>query len=58
MQTVAENVRPSVKGPLLLQTLVPPPEPLFGGLDLAEPGTPHAMVSRLNEDRAMDCRDG
>jgi FkbH-like protein len=49
LQTIAENLRPSVKGPLLLQTLVPPAEPLFGSLDTAEAGSPLAMVVALNE---------
>jgi FkbH-like protein len=33
---------------LLLQTVVPPMEPLFGSLDAAEPGSPRAMVAALN----------
>ena len=49
LQTIAENLRPSLKGPLLLQTLVPPAEPLFGSLDTAETGSSYAMVAALNE---------
>jgi FkbH-like protein len=49
LQTIAENLRPSLKGPLLLQTVVPPVEPLFGSLDIAEAGSTHAMVAALNE---------
>jgi FkbH-like protein len=49
LQTIAENLRPSLKGPLLVQTLVPPAEPLFGSLDTAEAGSSYAMVAALNE---------
>jgi FkbH-like protein len=48
LQTMAENLRPSVKGSLLLQTIVPPVETLFGSLDASEPGSPRAMVAALN----------
>src|SRR5260221_5457633 len=48
VQTIAESLRASVKGPLLVQTVVPPLEPLFGSLDAAEPGSPRAMVAALN----------
>jgi len=57
LQTVAKNLRPSVKGPLFLQTLVPPAEPLFGSLDRAEAGTPYAMVSALNERIIRSCAE-
>jgi FkbH-like protein len=49
LRTIAENLRPSLKGPLLLQTLVPPTESLYGSLDSAEVGSPYAMVTALNE---------
>ena len=49
LQTIAENLRPSLKGPLLVQTLVPPADPLFGSLDTAEVGSSYAMVSTLNQ---------
>jgi FkbH-like protein len=48
LQAVGDNLRPSLSGPLLLQTLAPPVEPLFGSLDAAEPGSPYAMVQALN----------
>lgn len=48
IRTVAENLRPSLSGPVLLQTVVPPAEPLYGSLDAAEPGSPYAMVLALN----------
>jgi FkbH-like protein len=46
--TIAENLRPALKGPLLLQTLVPPLEPLFGSLDAVESGSTRSMVAALN----------
>jgi predicted enzyme involved in methoxymalonyl-ACP biosynthesis len=46
--TIAENLRPSLKGPLLLQTVVPPLEPLFGSLDAVESGSTRSMVAALN----------
>jgi FkbH-like protein len=48
LQIMAENLRPSLSGPLLLQTVVPPMELLFGSLDVGEPGSPRAMVAALN----------
>jgi HAD superfamily phosphatase (TIGR01681 family) len=48
LRTIADNLRPSLKGPLLLQTVVPPVEPLFGSLDTSEPGSPRGMVAALN----------
>lgn len=48
LRAVAENLRPSISGPLLLQTVVPPVEPLYGSLDAALPCSPYAMVQALN----------
>jgi FkbH-like protein len=48
LQTIAEHLRPSLRGPLLMQTVVPPAEPLFGSLDAAEAGSSFAMVTALN----------
>ena len=48
IKAVAENLRPSLTGPLLVQTLAPPAEPLFGSLDAAEVSSPFAMVQALN----------
>jgi len=58
LQLMAENLRPSIKGPLLVQTLVPPMEMLFGSLDAGEPGSPRAMVSALNMRIAKWTREG
>lgn len=48
LRTIADNLRPSLRGPLLLQTVVPPLELLFGSMDASEPGSPRAMVAALN----------
>ena len=48
IKAVAENLRPTLTGPILIQTLVPPVEPLFGSLDAAEASSPYAMVQALN----------
>jgi len=58
LQTIAENLRPSLKGPLLLQTVVPPMEPLFGSLDASECGSSRAMVTALNARIANWIREG
>lgn len=48
IKAVAENLRPSLSGPVLLQTIVSPVEPFFGSLDAAEPSSSYAMVQALN----------
>ncbi|QGN56144.1 HAD family hydrolase [Novosphingobium sp. Gsoil 351] len=48
IKAVAESLRPSLTGPILVQTLVPPVEPLFGSLDATEASSPYAMVQALN----------
>lgn len=48
VRAVADNMRPSLSGPLLVQTIVPPAEPTYGGLDAAQLGSPYAMVQALN----------
>jgi FkbH-like protein len=46
--SMADGVRQIVKATCILQTLVPPTDPVFGGLDARIPGTPRAMVERFN----------
>jgi len=46
--SMADGVRQIVKATCILQTLVPPTDPVFGGLDSRVPGTPRAMVERFN----------
>ena len=48
LQAIGESLRPGLSGPLLLQTVTPPVEPYYGGLDAAEAGSPYAMVQALN----------
>lgn len=48
MKAVADNLSQSLTGPVMVQTLVAPVEPLFGNLDAAEPTSPYAMVQSLN----------
>lgn len=48
IRTVAENMRPAVKGAILVQTVAPPMDALFGALDAAVPGSPYAQVQALN----------
>jgi FkbH-like protein len=48
VRLIAEGMRPALKGPVLVQTLVPPPEPLFGSFDRMHPGSVFAMVDAFN----------
>jgi FkbH-like protein len=48
LRAIAENLRASVKGAILVQTIVPPPGPLFGSLDAVTSSSPYAQVSALN----------
>jgi FkbH-like protein len=48
IRAIGESLRPGVSGPLLLQTVVPPVEPQYGGLDAAEASSSYAMVQSLN----------
>jgi FkbH-like protein len=58
LKVMAENLRSSLRGPLLLQTVVPPMELLFGSLDAGEPGSPRTMVAALNRRIAKWSREG
>ena len=49
LRATVEGLRPSVASALLVQTVVPPLEPLFGSYDRVEAGSPLSMVGRLNE---------
>jgi FkbH-like protein len=48
IRAIGQSLRPGVSGPLLLQTVAPPVEPQYGGLDAAEASSPCAMVQALN----------
>ncbi len=48
IRLIAESLRPSVGSQILVQTVVPPVEPLFGSFDRVETGSVFAMVEALN----------
>ena len=45
---MAAGVRDTVRATCLLQTIVPPSDPVFGGLDARIQGSPRAMIERFN----------
>jgi FkbH-like protein len=48
VEAMVAGLEPLVRGPVLVATLVPPVEPLFGSHDAVEPGSVHAMVTAIN----------
>src|SRR4051794_11868846 len=48
IRSIAANIRRSVKRAVLVQTIVPPPDPLFGSFDILFAGSPYAQVCTLN----------
>jgi FkbH-like protein len=48
LRLIADGLRRSVKSSILVQTVVPPLEALFGSFDRLHPGSPFAMVAALN----------
>ncbi len=56
-QTV-EALRPFVSSAILVQTVAPPVEPLFGSFDRAEAGSPFSMIEALNRRIADWAVDG
>jgi FkbH-like protein len=48
ISSMAAGVRNTLKATCILQTLVPPSDPVFGGLDARIPGSPRAMIERFN----------
>jgi len=48
LRMIVDGLRPSVGSAVLVQTLVPPLEPLFGSYDRVEAGSVFAMVEALN----------
>lgn len=58
VRMIVEGMRPSVTGPILVQTLSTPLEPLFGSFDRIEPGSVFAMVEALNRRLAEWAREG
>ena len=48
VSSLATGVRNLIRATCILQTLVPPSDPVFGGLDARVPGSPRAMIERFN----------
>jgi FkbH-like protein len=48
ISSMADGVRETLKATCVLQTLVPPSDPVFGGLDARIQGSPRAMIERFN----------
>ena len=48
LQMIVNGIRPSVKSAILVQTVPPPLDPLFGSFDRVHAGSPFAMVEALN----------
>jgi HAD superfamily phosphatase (TIGR01681 family) len=48
LRLIIDGLRPSVASAILVQTVVPPLDGLFGSFDRIEPGSPYAMVQALN----------
>ncbi len=48
VKLVVDSLRPSVSSAILVQTIAPLAEPLFGSFDRVEPGSPFALVETLN----------
>ena len=48
VSSMAAGIRDVIKATCVLQTLVPPSDPVFGGLDARIPGSPRAMIERFN----------
>lgn len=57
VRLIVENLGHSVRGPLLVQTLVAPPEPMFGSFDRVHPGSPFSLVEAFNAKLAALARD-
>jgi FkbH-like protein len=48
IQRIASGYRPAISSGIIVQTVVPPLDSLFGSLDRVEAGAPFAMVEALN----------
>ena len=58
VQMIVRGLRSRIPGPILVQTLPPPLEPLFGSYDRLHPGSVFAMVEALNGRLAEWARSG
>jgi len=48
VSSLAAGVRDNLKATCILQTLVPPSDPVFGAFDTRVPGSPRAMIESFN----------
>lgn len=46
--SLAGGIRDTIQATCILQTLVPPSDPVFGSFDARMPGSPRAMIERFN----------
>lgn len=58
LRTIVDGLKGWVRGGVLMQTVVPPMEPLFGSLDLVQGQSGYAMVAALNARIAEWARSG
>lgn len=58
VEIIVQGLKPHVRGPVLVQTLVPPLEPFFGSYDRVELSSPHSMVEQFNSRLADWARSG
>jgi FkbH-like protein len=58
LKVIVEGLRPSVRSTVVVQTVVPPMEGLFGSFDRLEPTSPFAMVDALNRHIAAWAAEG
>jgi FkbH-like protein len=58
VRMIVEGLAPSVGSAILVQTLTPPAEGLFGSFDRLEPTSPFAMVEELNRQLARWAAEG
>jgi len=52
LQMLGDGIKANSNGVCIFQTLAPPPEPLFGSLDRALPGTMRSLIDAINRDLA------
>lgn len=58
IRLIAQSLRPSVGSQILVQTVAPPVEPLFGSFDRVETGSVFAMVEALNRKITLWAAEG
>jgi FkbH-like protein len=58
VRMIVEALKPGLKGPMLVQTMVSPLEPLFGSFDRIQPGSIFAMIDEFNRRLTEWAREG